>query len=126
MNYPLLDVFLSMLWFFLWILWIWLVVWILMDIFRSDDMGGWAKAGWTIMIVFLPLLGVLIYVIARGGKMQQRQQRDIQQADAEFRDRVREAAGTSTASQLSQLADLHARGVLSDAQFEREKEKVLS
>lgn len=126
MNYPLLDVFLSMLWFFLWILWIWLVVWILMDIFRSDDMGGWAKAGWTIMIVFLPLLGVLIYVIARGGKMQQRQQRDIQQADAEFRDRVRDAAGTSTASQLSQLADLHARGVLSDAQFEREKEKVLS
>ncbi len=130
MNYPLLNVFLSMLWFFLWILWIFLVVWILMDVFRSDDMSGWAKAGWTIFIVFLPLLGVLVYLIARGSSMRERQMREARAADAEFRSRVQEAAGpgggTSAAYELSKLSDLHDRGVLTDAEFERQKAKILA
>jgi type VI protein secretion system component VasK len=130
MNYPLLDVFLSMLWFFLWILWIWLVVWILMDVFRSDDMGGWAKAAWTIFIIIIPLFGVLVYLIVRGHSMRDRQMREAQAANQAFDARIREAAGTgggsSTAQELSKLSELHDRGVLTDAEFERQKNKILA
>lgn len=128
MNYPLLDIFLSMLWFFLWILWIWLVIWILMDIFRSDDMGGWAKAAWTIFVILLPLFGVLIYLIARGHSMRDRQVREAEAADAAFRSRVQEAAATSAspAEELSKLSELHDRGVLTDAEFEQQKSRILA
>jgi hypothetical protein len=126
MNYPLLDIFLSMLWFFLWVLWIFLVVRILIDIFASDDMSGWAKAGWAILVILVPLLGVLLYIIIRGRSMQDRQQREAYAQDQAFRAKVQDAAGTSPAGELSKLADLHDRGVISDAQFEREKEKILS
>ncbi len=128
MNYPLLDIFLSMMWFFLWTMWIFLVVWILMDVFRSDDMSGWAKAGWTIFIIFLPLLGVLVYLIARGHSMRDRQIREAEAADAKFRSRVQEAAGsgTSPAAELSKLSELHDRGVLTDAEFEQQKNKILT
>lgn len=128
MNYPLLDIFLSMLWFFLWILWIWLVIWILMDIFRSDDMGGWAKAAWTIFVILLPLFGVLIYLIARGHSMRDRQVREAEAADAAFRSRVQEAASTSAspAQELSKLSELHDRGVLTDAEFEQQKSRILA
>lgn len=125
-NYPLLDIFLSMLWFFLWILWIFLVVRILMDVFTSDDMNGWAKAGWTILVIFLPLIGVLAYLIVRGRSMQERQQQAINAQDQAFRASVKEAAGTSPASELSKLADLHDRGVISDAEFDRQKDKILA
>jgi hypothetical protein len=126
MNYPLLDIFLSMLWFFLWVLWIFLVVRILIDIFASDDMSGWAKAGWAILVIIVPLFGVLVYIIVRGPSMQERQQREARAQDEAFRAKVQDAAGTSSASELSKLADLHQRGVISDAQFEREKDKILS
>ena len=125
-NYPLLDIFLSMLWFFLWMLWIFLVIRIVMDIFASDDMGGWAKAGWVVMVVILPLFGVLIYLIARGRKMQDRAQQEVYAQDQAFRAHVREAAGTSSAGELSKLADLHDRGVITDDEFDREKDKILS
>ncbi len=75
MQYPLLDAFLTMLWFFLWVLWIFLVVWIIFDVFRSKDLSGWAKALWLIFIVILPFLGVLVYLIARGGSMHERSSR---------------------------------------------------
>jgi hypothetical protein len=125
-NYPLLDIFLSMLWFFLWILWIFLVVRILMDIFASDDMSGWGKAGWTILVIILPLFGVLMYLIVRGRSMRERQEREIEAQDQAFRASVKDAAGTSPAGELSKLADLHDRGVISDAEFQREKVKILS
>ena len=125
-NYPLLDIFLSMLWFFLWMLWIFLVVRIIMDIFSSDDMGGWAKAGWVIMVIILPLFGVLIYLIVRGRHMKDRAQQEVYAQDQAFRAQVREAAGTSPAGELSKLADLHDRGVISAAEFDQEKEKILS
>lgn len=125
-NFPLLDIFLSMLWFFLWILWIFLVVRILMDIFVSDDMSGWAKAGWTVMVVLVPLLGVLIYLIARGRSMRERQEQEAAAQQEMFRAQVKEAAGTSTAGELSQLADLHDRGVITDDEFAHQKEKILS
>ena len=72
-DYPVLDVFLTMLYFFLFIIWIWLLIMVFMDIFRSHDMGGVAKALWVIFIIILPFLGVLVYLIARGGKMHERQ-----------------------------------------------------
>ena len=71
-RYPILDFFLTMLYFFLFIIWIWLLIMVFMDIFRSHDMGGWAKALWVIFIIILPFLGVFVYLIARGGKMHDR------------------------------------------------------
>ncbi len=127
--YPLLDVFWTMLWFFLWIMWIFLRVRVIMDIFRSRDLGGWGKAGWSAFVILLPFLGVFVYLIARGGKMADRDTEQVQAQERAFRSYVREAAhknGTSTAEEISKLADLHDHGVISDAEFERGKDKILS
>jgi hypothetical protein len=125
-DYPLLGVFWTMLWIFLFFIWIWILIVVFADIFRSHDMGGWAKALWVIFIVILPFLGVLVYLIARGGKMQERQARDAVQAQQDFNTYVQQVAGSSSADQLSKLADLKSQGVLTDAEFEAEKAKVLS
>jgi hypothetical protein len=128
-GYPLLDVFLSVLYFFLWFLWIMLLFWIIFDIFRSRDLSGWAKAGWLIFVIVIPLLGVLVYLIARGGKMHERQVREVQAQDKEFRDYVRQAAGTNGESQsaeITKLAGLRDRGVITDQEFEQAKAKVLA
>jgi ABC-type transport system involved in cytochrome bd biosynthesis fused ATPase/permease subunit len=128
-SYPLLNVFWSMLYFFLWIIWIWILITVFIDIFRSHDLSGWGKALWFLFVLFIPLVGVLVYLIARGGKMQQHAARDAQQQDQAFRQYVQEAAASSpasTADQLSKLADLRDRGVISAEQFEREKAKVLA
>ena len=129
MNYPLLDVFLSVLYFFLWFLWLVLLFWIIWDIFRSRDLSGWAKAGWLIFVILLPLVGVLVYLIARGGSMHERQVRDAQAQDEQFRAYVRDAAGTDAQSQsdeLAKLANLRQRGVINDQEFEQAKAKVLA
>src|SRR6516165_2743611 len=106
-DYPLLDVFWTMLWFFLFFIWIWLLITVFVDLFRSHDIGGWGKALWAIFIIVLPLLGVLIYLIARGGKMQQRAMRDQQQQEQAFRSYVQEAAQSSSSTdELAKLADL--------------------
>lgn len=128
-NYPLLDLFLSIVYFFLWVLWIMLLFWILTDIFRSRDLSGWAKAGWTLGVILVPLLGVLVYLIVRGDSMHERQVRDARAQDDAFRAYVRDAAGTSgnnRADELSTLTSLHDRGVLSDEEFQRAKEGVLA
>ena len=126
-SYPLLNIFWSMFVFFIWILWIWILIWIIIDIFRSHDLGGFAKAMWFLFIIFIPLIGVLVYLIARGGKMHEHAAQQAQQQDREFRAYVQDAAGSqSSADQLGKLADLHDRGVISDEEFAREKAKVLS
>jgi type VI protein secretion system component VasK len=126
-SYPLLNIFWSMFIFFLWILWIWILIWIIIDIFRSHDLSGWAKALWFLFILFIPLVGVLVYLIARGNKMHEHAVQQAQQQDQEFRAYVQDAAGSqSTADQLGRLADLRDRGVISAEEFEREKAKVLS
>ena len=126
MNYPLLDAFWTMLWFFLWILWFFLLFRIILDIFRSKDLGGWGKAGWLIFVCILPFLGVFVYLIARGGKMTQRDAEDAQAADQAMRAYVRDAAGSGgPADELAKLADLRDRGVISDAEFQQSKAKVL-
>ena len=126
-SYPLLNIFWSMFIFFLWILWIWILIWIIIDIFRSHDLGGFAKALWFLFILFIPLIGVLVYLIARGGKMHEHAVQQAQQQDREFRAYVQDAAGSqSSADQLAKLADLRDRGVISAEEFEREKAKVLA
>ena len=128
-SYPLLNVFWTMVEFFLWILWIWILIWIFIDIFRSHDLSGWGKALWFLFVLFIPLIGVLVYLIVRGSSMQERAQQDARQRDQETRKYIQEAAATapaSTADQLSKLADLRDRGVISAEEFEREKAKVLS
>ena len=128
-SYPLLNVFWSMLYFFLWIIWIWILIMVFIDIFRSRDLSGWGKALWFLFVLFIPLIGVLVYLIARGGKMQQHATRDAQQQDQQFRQYVQEAAASSpasTADQLSKLAELRDRGVISAEEFDREKAKVLA
>lgn len=127
MSYPLLSAFLTMLWFFLWILWIFLVVSILIDVFRSPDLNGWAKAGWTIFVILLPLLGVLVYLIARGAKMQERQAWMAQRQEERTRAYIRDAAGGGgAADELAKLVELKEHGDISEAEFEQGKAKILS
>jgi hypothetical protein len=125
-NYPLLDLFLTMFWLFIWILWIFLLVRIIMDIFRSSDLGGWGKAGWLIFVVLLPFLGVFVYLIVRGHSMGERQAQDARAQEQEFRAYVRDAAGDGQADELSKLADLRDRGVITEAEFQQGKAKILS
>ena len=125
-SYPLLNLFWTMLEFFLWVVWIWLLIWVFIDIFRSRDLSGWAKALWVLFVVIIPFLGVLVYLIARGGKMHERAEQDAYRRDQATRAYVQEAAGTSTADQLAKLADLRDRGVISAEEFDREKAKVLA
>ena len=126
-SYPLLGAFWTILEIFLWVLWIWVLIYVFIDIFRSHDLSGWAKALWFIFVLFIPLIGVLVYLIARGGKMQERAVQDSQQRDQQFRSYVQDAAGSqTTADQLTKLADLRDRGVITADEFEREKAKVLA
>jgi type VI protein secretion system component VasK len=128
-SYPLLNVFWSMFIFFLWVIWIWILIWVFIDIFRSQDLSGWAKALWFVFVLFIPLIGVLVYLIARGGKMQERAAQQAQQQDEETRRYIQQAAASSpasTADQLAKLADLRDQGVISAEEFEREKAKVLA
>ena len=126
-SYPLLGAFWTILEIFLWVIWIWILIWVFIDIFRSQDLSGWGKALWFLFVLFIPLIGVLVYLIARGGKMQEHAAQQAQQDDQQFRAYVKEAAGPeSTADQLAKLADLRDRGVISAAEFEREKAKILA
>jgi Short C-terminal domain/Phospholipase_D-nuclease N-terminal len=126
-TYPLLSIFWTMLEFFLFFLWIWLLIVIFGDIFRSHDMGGVAKALWVLFVIIIPYLGVLIYLIARGGSMHERAVAQAQQQQKAFDSYVKEAAGSSgSADELAKLADLKAKGVLTDAEFEAQKAKLLT
>ena len=128
-SYPLLNLFWTMLEFFLWVIWIWILIWVFIDIFRSHDLSGWAKALWFLFVLIIPLVGVLVYLIVRGASMHERAVQQAQQQDAEVRRYVQDAAASSpasTADQLAKLADLRDRGVISAEEFEREKAKVLA
>jgi hypothetical protein len=123
------QVFWSMLWFFLFFIWIWLLITVFADIFRSDDLSGWGKALWCIFVIFLPYLGVFVYLIARGRSMSERAADEARARDAAFRGYVQDVAAsappaTSSVDQLAQLAALHEKGVIDDAEFARMKAKV--
>lgn len=127
-DYPLLGLFWSMLVFFIFFAWIMLLFRVFADIFRADNIGGWSKALWCLFVLFVPFLGVLVYLIVHGDDMTKRQIGDAQAADAATQAYVRQVAnsGTSTAEELSSLADLRTQGVISDAEFEQQKAKLLA
>jgi hypothetical protein len=126
-NYPILDLIWTMFMFFVFILWIWLLIAVFMDIFRSHDLGGWAKAIWVFFIIILPFLGVLVYLIARGGKMHERAAEQAAQQQKAFDAYVKQTASSgSTADDLAKLADLKQQGVITDAEFEAQKAKILA
>jgi hypothetical protein len=123
-SYTFGDALLTVLEIALLVIWIWIAIGVVVDIFRSHDLSGLAKAAWLLLIVILPLIGVLIYLIARGHKMSEHAVAQAQAQDAAFRDYVRSAA-TSPADDIAKLEDLKSRGVLSDEEFERAKAKAL-
>ena len=127
-NYPLLDVFLTIFWFFAWSLWIFLVVWTIMLIFRRRDLSGWAKAAWVALVIFLPLLGVLAYLVARGGHLADEQVNEYgAPQDEGYRRYSRsEKQGRHSADELTKLADLHKSGAINDDEFAAMKAKVLA
>jgi ABC-type multidrug transport system fused ATPase/permease subunit len=124
-TYPLLDLFWTMFEIFLFVIWIYLLFVVFVDIFRSHDMGGLAKALWVIFVIILPFLGVFVYLIARGGKMHERAAQAAQAQQQAFDAYVQEAAGSSSADQLAKLADLREKGALTEAEFAAQKAKIL-
>ncbi len=126
-SYPLLGAFWTILEIFLWVIWIWILIYVFIDIFRSHDLSGWAKALWFLFVLLIPLIGVLVYLIARGGKMHEHAVQEAQQQDEAARRYIQEAAGApNTADQLAKLADLRDRGVITAQEFDREKAKILA
>ncbi|MEV7687572.1 SHOCT domain-containing protein [Streptomyces bungoensis] len=129
-DYPLLSAFWTMLVFFLWIMWFVLLFRVIVDIFRDDAMNGWAKAGWTLFVIVLPFLGVLVYLIARGRGMGERevaQARAQQEAfDTYVRETAKGGAPASSADELAKLSAMRARGDIDDDEFRRAKDLVLS
>ena len=127
-GYPVLNVFWTIFEIFAFVIWFWLLFVILTDVFRSSDLSGWGKAGWTIFVIFLPVIGILTYLIVRGPSMHERSAQQARQQDEAFRSYVREAAGSapSSADQLAKLADLRQRGAITTDEFEQEKAKVLA
>ena len=126
-SYPLLGAFWTIVMIFLWVIWFWILITIFIDIFRSRDLSGWGKALWFIFVLIIPLIGVLVYLIVRGGSMHERAVKEAQQQDEQFRSYVQETAGSqSPADQLAKLADLRDRGVITAEEFDREKAKVLA
>jgi uncharacterized protein with PQ loop repeat len=120
------EVLLDMLWFFLFLIEIWLMISIFIDIFRSHDMPGWLKALWVLAVIVFPLVGILLYLILHGNQMRVHAQQAAQEQERAFRDYVRQATGTySPAEELARLADLKERGVIDEAEFQRLKDRVV-
>ncbi len=123
------SVFWSMLWFFCFFIWIWLLIMVFSDIFRSHEMSGWAKALWIVFVIVLPYLGVLVYLIARGKEMTQHRIEDAQRVDAAQRQYIQNVAGSggaSPADEIARLADLKEKGVIDEAEFQAGKAKALA
>ena len=130
-DYPLLNLFLTMLWFFLFIAWLWLLFSVFSDIFRSRDMSGWSKALWSLFIIIVPLLGTLIYLIARGGGMAERTAEAAERREEQVRDYVQRVAAdagptVSAADELAKLAQLRDAGTITADEFETQKAKLLA
>ena len=125
-DYPLGGVLLSTLWIVMFVVWIMILWQIFGDIFRSEDLSGGAKAAWSIFVIFLPFLGVLVYLIARGGDMGKRHLERAAAQDQQFRSYVQQTTGGGgTADELTRLAALKESGVLTDEEFAQQKAKLL-
>jgi hypothetical protein len=129
-SYPLLNVFWTMVVFFAWMIWIWLLITIFADLFRRSDVSGWGKAGWTVLVIVLPFLGVLIYLIAQGRQMGERRVAEAKASQASFDSYVKSVAtstnGHDGATEIKQAKDLLDSGAISPAEFETLKRKALA
>jgi Phospholipase_D-nuclease N-terminal/Short C-terminal domain len=126
-DYPFIDVFWTMLVFFAWVIWFWLLITVFMDLFRRHDVSGWGKAGWTVFVIVLPFLGVLVYLIAQGKHMAERRAADAQASRAAFDDYVREVSSESGPSdQIAKAKQLLDSGTIDAAEFEQIKRKALA
>ena len=125
-DYPLLDVFWTMLIFFAWVAWIWILVVVLSDVFRRRDIGGWSKALWVVFLIVLPFLGVLTYLIAQHDGMADRSAEQVTAAQHQFDERVRAAAASSgPAAEIEKAQQLRSSGAITDAEFDALKAKAL-
>jgi hypothetical protein len=128
MSYPLLNVFWTIFEVFLWVIWFWILITVFIDIFRSHDLSGAAKAVWFLFVLLIPLIGVVVYLIVRGGEMHERTAQVVQAREAAYDGYLAQngTPSSSTADQLAKLADLHDRNVISDQEFDQEKAKVMA
>jgi len=125
-DFPLLAMFWTMIFFFLWVAWILLLFKVIIDIFRSKDLGGAGKAFWALFVILIPWLGVLVYLIARGTSMTERDVADAVAQEEAVQAYIRQTAGTgSTADELSKLAALQAQGAITDSEYAQQKAKLL-
>ena len=125
-DYPFMDVLWSMIIFFFWVIWIWIVITVLIDIFRRNDISGWAKAAWVIFVVILPWLGVLVYLIAQHDGMRERSIKQAQGQQQAFDDYVRDTAGGGAAADIAKAKELLDSGAITQAEFEALKAKALA
>jgi hypothetical protein len=126
-QYPLLDVFWTVFMVFAFVVWIWVLIAIFTDLFRSRDLSGFAKAIWVLFVIFLPVIGIITYLIVRGSGMQSRAVAQAQQQEKEFDQYVRQVSGgTNTADELAKLAQLREKGTITQAEFDAQKAKLLA
>ena len=126
-DYPFLDILWSMIIFFAWVAWIWILVVILSDVFRRRDIGGWSKAVWVVFLILLPFLGVLVYLIAQHDGMADRNVEQVQMAQQAFDNRVKAvAAAEGPAAEIEKAEQLLARGSISQAEFDALKAKAIA
>lgn len=129
-NYPLASVLLTMLVFFGWVLWIWLLVLVYTDLFRREDIGGWGKFGWVLLTLFLPFIGVFFYLIAQGHKMQERAAARAAQQRRGMDDYIRSVAASPTsgdgATELAKARELLDRGAITPNEYETIKRKAVT
>jgi hypothetical protein len=127
-SYPFLNVLWSMLIFFAWVIFIWIAITVLIDVFRRHDLSGWGKAGWTILIVILPWVGVLIYLIVNHQGMADRRMKEVQTSQAQFDDYVRQTAGTGAgaAGEIEKAKALLDSGTITQAEFDALKARALA
>jgi len=127
-DYPFLDILWSMIIFFVWVVWIWMMVIILTDVFRRRDLSGWGKAGWTVFLIVLPFLGVFIYLISQGDKMADRRAEDVRGQQAQFDDYVKTVAGDGggAAAEIAKAKQLLDSGAITQTEFDQLKTKALA
>ena len=125
-DYPFLNILWTMIIFFAWVAWIWIVITVLVDVFRRDDIGGWGKAGWVVFVIVVPFLGVLIYLIAQHDGMQERSANQARAQRREFDDYVRDTAGGGSAAEIAKAKGLLDSGAISQAEFDQIKQKALA
>jgi energy-coupling factor transporter transmembrane protein EcfT len=124
-DYPFLDVFWTMIIFFCWVAWIWIVITVFIDLFRRHDIGGWAKAGWVVFVIVLPFLGVLVYLIAHDNGMRERRMTEARDQKQAFDQYVRETAG-GTAGEIAKAKELLDSGAIDQAEFDQIKRRALA